>query len=100
MKTSFLVLAFGLSGAAWGQQQPQPVLQRDSAGAGASGPRCERMSRQEMLFCQTAKQTGARGVRDNLCEAVSAQALERCLIEQESVSSDPRNEFRNRKEPG
>jgi hypothetical protein len=100
MKTAFLLLVFGLPGAVLGQQPSQSTPAHESAAAGATGWRCEQMSREEMLFCQTARQTGARGVRDNLCESVSAQHIERCLVQQESVSSDPRNEFRDRKEPG
>lgn len=79
-------------------QQPAPSPQRESAGAGGTGWRCEVMSREEMLFCQAAKQGGARGVRNNLCESVSAEAIERCLVQQESVSSDPANEFRDRED--
>ncbi|HYE70863.1 MAG TPA: hypothetical protein VD932_04990 [Aquabacterium sp.] len=56
------------------------------------------MSREEVLFCQAARQTGARGVRNNLCESVSADTIERCLVQQESLSSDPANEFRDRED--
>lgn len=79
-------------------QQPASSPDRESAAAGATGWRCEVMSREEMLFCQAAKQGGARGVRNNLCESVSAETIERCLVQQESVSSDPANEFRNRED--
>lgn len=99
MRTMFFLMACGLSGAVLGQQPPEPAS-RQSAAAGGSAPRCEVMSREEMLFCQTAKQTGAKGVRDNLCESLSTETIERCLIQQESVSSDPQNEFRDRRGPG
>lgn len=93
------VLAFALSGAALGQRSPEPDAKRESAAAGgSSGWRCEVMSREEMLFCQAARETGASGVRNSLCESVSAETIERCLVQQESVSSDPANEFRNRED--
>ena len=100
MKTVCFAVAFAVSGAAFGQGSPEGHPKGESAAAGGSSNwRCEVMSREEMLFCQAAKQTGASGVRNNLCDSVSAQTIERCLIQQESVSSDPANEFRDREPP-
>ena len=99
MKTVFLVLAFGVSNAALGQQRPEPDPRESAAAGGSSNWRCEVMSREEMLFCQAAKESGASGVRNGLCESVSAETIERCLVQQESVSSDPANEFRDRDDP-
>jgi hypothetical protein len=96
-KTAFGGLALVAAITALGQQ-PAPSPDRESAAAGGTGWRCEVMSREEMLFCQAAKQGGARGVRNNLCESVSAETIERCLVQQESVSSDPANEFRDRED--
>ena len=99
IKTACFVAAFALSSAALAQRSPEPDAKRESAAAGASSSlRCEVMSREEMLFCQAAKESGASGVRNNLCESVSAEIIERCLVQQESVSSDPANEFRNRED--
>ena len=95
LKTVFLVAALGVSGTLVAQT-PKPQLERENAAAGASGWRCNVMSREEMLFCQAAKESPARGVRNNLCESMSAEAIERCLVQQESQSSDPANEFRDR----
>ena len=94
LRTVFLVAALGVAGAV-AAQPPKPHLERESAAAGASGWRCNVMSREEMLFCQAAKESPAKGVRNNLCESVSAEAIERCLVQQESQSSDPANEFRD-----
>lgn len=98
LRTVFLVAALGV----WGTVAAQPLkppLERENAAAGASGWRCKGMSREEMLFCQAAKESPARGVRNNLCESVSVEAIERCLVQQESQSSDPANEFRDRQDP-
>jgi hypothetical protein len=50
-----------------------------------------------MLMCQATKQGDVSGVRSSQCDVVSANTIERCLKEQESVSSGAANEFRVRK---
>lgn len=96
LKSVIFVVALGASGMALAQQRQASDPERESAAAGASSPRCDLMSREEMLFCQSAKQSGASGVRNSVCDSVNAETIERCLVQQESVSSDPVNEFRNR----
>ena len=93
VKTVLVVLVLGVPAVALAEDKPE----RQNAAAGASRP-CDLMSREEVLFCQAARQTGARGVRNNLCESVSADTIERCLVQQESLSSDPANEFRDRED--
>ena len=99
LKTLVFAMALGLSGAALAQQsQPEAKHQTpdQSAAAGGTGARCDFGSREEMLMCQVTRPGDATGVRSSLCDTVSANIIERCLREQESVSSDPANEFRNR----
>ena len=95
-KSLLIVVALGASAIALAQARPGIDPERESAAAGASSPRCDVMSREEMLFCQSAQQSGASGVRNSMCETMNAETIERCLVQQESVSSDPANEFRNR----
>ena len=97
-KPCLIVAAFGASGIALAQERPETDPERESAAAGASSPRCDVMSREEMLFCQSAQRSGASGVRNSICDSVNPETIERCLVQQESVSSDPANEFRNRDE--
>jgi hypothetical protein len=102
LKTLGFVLALGLSGAAVAQQatadakRQSPNAPEQSAAAGGTGERCDFMSREEMLVCQITKPGDATGVRSTLCDQVSANRIEACLRQQESVGSDPANEFRNR----
>ena len=97
LQTVILALALAVSGAALAQQKPEPDPKRESAAAGASSARCDMMSREEMLMCQVTKPDDATGVRSSLCDTVAASTIERCLQQQESVSSDPANEFRDRR---
>ena len=95
--------AIAFSGAAPAQQ-----LQADAKGKAPSGPeqsaaaggssalRCDFLSREEMLMCQATKPGDVSGARSSMCDIVSANAIESCLKQQESVSSDPANEFRDR----
>ena len=96
LKSVIVVVALGASSIALAQERPGTDPERESAAAGASSPRCDVMSREEMLFCQSAPQSGASGVRNSMCDSVNAETIERCLVQQESVSSDPANEFRDR----
>ena len=98
LKSVIIVVALGVSDMALAQERPGTEPERESAAAGASSPRCDVMSREEMLFCQAAQQSGASGVRNSMCDSVNPETIERCLVQQESISSDPANEFRNRDE--
>jgi hypothetical protein len=98
LKTFAFGMLLGLSSAVVAQQTQPGMSQAkpESPGVsdGASAPRCDFMSREEMLMCQATKQGDVSGVRSSQCELVSANTLERCLKQQESVSSDAANEFR------
>lgn len=98
LKSVIIVAVLGASGVALAQERFGTDPERESAAAGASRPRCDVMSREEMLFCQSAQQSGASGVRNSICDSVNADLIERCLVQQESISSDPANEFKNRDE--
>lgn len=102
LKTLFLTVALALSSPALGQQpevkRESPNTAQQNAAAGGSGARCDFLSREEMLMCQATKPGDASGVRSSLCDEVSANTIEACLRQQESVSSDPANEFRDRRD--
>jgi hypothetical protein len=98
VKTFAFAMLLGLSSTVVAQQaQPGMSQAQQSAAADASGPRCDFMSREEMLMCQATKQGDVSGVRSSQCDIVSANTIERCLKQKESVSSGPANEFRDRK---
>jgi hypothetical protein len=103
LKTVVFLSAVALSGAALAQQSPsdKKAEQEQSAAAGdSSALRCDFMNREEMLMCQATKPGDVSGVRSTWCDSLGSNVIERCLKEQESVSSDPANEFRDRKAAG
>jgi hypothetical protein len=104
-KPLLFAMALALSSPVLGQQ-PQAKREspsttsttEQSAAARGSGARCDLMSREEMLMCRATKPGDVSGVRSSLCDTVSANTIDACLRQQESVSSDPANEFRNRRD--
>jgi hypothetical protein len=102
LKTLVVTMALAFSSPVLAQQpeakHETANIAKQSAATGGTAARCDIMSREEMLMCQVTKPGDASGVRSSLCDAVSANTIERCLREQESVSSDPANEFRDRKD--
>jgi hypothetical protein len=109
LKTLSLALALGFSGAAIAQQaQPGPARPdakgegspavEQSAAGGASRPRCDFMSREEMQMCQRTKPGDASGVRSSQCDVVGADIIESCLKQQEPVSSHAANELKDPKQ--
>jgi hypothetical protein len=110
LKTLSLALALGFSGAVIAQQaQPGPAnpdakgegsaAVAQSAAAGASRPRCDFMSREEMQMCQRTKPGDASGVRSSRCDTVGADVIESCLKQQESVPSRAANESKDPQQP-
>lgn len=109
LKTLRLALALGFSGAAIAQQaQPGPVKPdakgegspavEQSAAVGASRPRCDFMSREEMQMCQRTKPGDASGVRSSQCDVVGADIIESCLKRQEPVPPRATNELKDPKQ--
>jgi hypothetical protein len=101
-KPLLFAMALALSSPVLGQQpqakRESPSTTEQSAAARGSGARCDFMSREEMLMCRATKPGDVSGVRSSRCDTVSANTIEACLTQQESVSSDPANEFRNRRD--
>jgi hypothetical protein len=83
LKTFALAMLLGLSSAVVAQQAKPGMPQAQQGDpAEASGPRCDFMSREEMLMCQATKQGDVSGVRSSQCDVVSANTIERCLKQQ------------------
>jgi hypothetical protein len=83
LKTFAFAMLLGLSSAVLAQQaQPGTSPAQQSDAADESGPRCDFMSREEMLMCQATKQGDVSGVRSSQCDVISANTVERCLKQQ------------------
>ena len=104
-KTLVFIVAFGLSGVAFAQQQADsakpdakaesPAAADSSAAGGGSRPRCDFMSREEMQMCQRTKPGDASGVRSSQCDVVGADIIESCLKRPESVPLHAANESKD-----
>jgi len=107
LKILVFALALGVSGVAIAQQAQPGSAKPDakgesptasSAAGGASRPRCDFMSREEMQMCQRTKKGDSSGARSGLCDVVAADVIEGCLKQPQSDSSEVANEAKDPKQ--